>query len=193
MLINSYPIVIDHVDQLLPIVIAHVDQLLPIVIDHVDQLLNDCYRSCDRLLPLVIAHADRLLPIVIDHVEGFLELLYLVLVEHGEHVARRSLGPLLGGAPTRGSLAGGHFLSARICLQIIINNLTIWASEAVKFHLKIRLVSCGFLLKIRLVSCGFLLKIRLVSCGFLLKTGVCCGILLKFSGLLSADFSDFFY
>jgi hypothetical protein len=26
-------------------------------------------------------------PVMIDHVEGLLELLYLVLVEHGEHIA----------------------------------------------------------------------------------------------------------
>ena len=29
--------------------------------------------------------------VMVDHVEGFLELLDLVLVEHGEHIARRSL------------------------------------------------------------------------------------------------------
>ena len=34
-------------------------------------------------------------PVVVDHVEGFLELLDLILVEHGEYIAGGSLGPLL--------------------------------------------------------------------------------------------------
>jgi hypothetical protein len=47
-----------------------------------------------------------LLPVVINHVEGLLELLDLILVEHGEHVAGSPLGPLLGGSSTGGRFAG---------------------------------------------------------------------------------------
>merc|ERR1719500_2441993 len=32
---------------------------------------------------------DEPVPVVVDHVEGLLELLDLVLVEHGEHIAGR--------------------------------------------------------------------------------------------------------
>jgi hypothetical protein len=46
---------------------------------------------------------------VVDHVEGLLELLDLILVEHGEHIAGGALGPLLGCASAGGGLAGGHF------------------------------------------------------------------------------------
>merc|ERR1740116_252162 len=47
-------------------------------------------------------------PVLVDHVEGLLELLDLVLVEHGEHIAGGSLGPLLGGAPPPGCFARRH-------------------------------------------------------------------------------------
>ena len=47
-------------------------------------------------------------PVVVDHVESLLELLYLVLVEHGEHIASGSLGSLLGCAPSSCGLTGGH-------------------------------------------------------------------------------------
>merc|ERR1719384_1047192 len=47
-------------------------------------------------------------PVVVDHVEGLLELLDLVLVEHGKHIAGGSLGPLLGGAPPSGCFARRH-------------------------------------------------------------------------------------
>ena len=46
---------------------------------------------------------------MVDHVERLLELLDLVLVEHGEHITGGSLGPLLGCSPAGGGLAGGHF------------------------------------------------------------------------------------
>jgi hypothetical protein len=46
---------------------------------------------------------------VVDHVEGLLELLDLILVEHGEDIAGGALGPLLGCASAGGGLAGGHF------------------------------------------------------------------------------------
>ena len=68
--------------------------LLAFVIDHVECLLE--------LLYLVVV------PVVVDHVECLLELLYLVLVEHGKDIAGSSLGPLLGGSPTGGCLAGRH-------------------------------------------------------------------------------------
>ncbi len=45
---------------------------------------------------------------MVDHVERLLELLDLVLVEHGEDVGGGSLGPLLGGAAAAGGLAGRH-------------------------------------------------------------------------------------
>merc|ERR1719447_2306844 len=51
---------------------------------------------------------DEPVPVLVDHVEGFLELLDLVLVEHGEHIAGGSLGPLLGGSSPSGGLAGRH-------------------------------------------------------------------------------------
>ena len=47
-------------------------------------------------------------PVLVNHVEGLLELLDLVLVEHGEHIAGGSLGPLLGGAPPPGCFARRH-------------------------------------------------------------------------------------
>ena len=47
-------------------------------------------------------------PVLVDHVEGLLELLDLVLIEHGEHIAGGSLGPLLGGAPPAGCFTGRH-------------------------------------------------------------------------------------
>ena len=34
---------------------------------------------------------DEAVAVMVDHVKGFLELLDLVLVEHGEHIARGSL------------------------------------------------------------------------------------------------------
>ena len=33
---------------------------------------------------------ETTLPVMVDHVECLLELLYLVLVEHGEHIAGKS-------------------------------------------------------------------------------------------------------
>ena len=47
-------------------------------------------------------------PVVVDHVESLLELLYLVLVEHGEHIAGGPLGSLLGCAPPSCGLTGRH-------------------------------------------------------------------------------------
>jgi len=50
---------------------------------------------------------DEAIPVLINHVEGLLELLDLVLVEHGEDVGSGALGTLLGASPT-GSLAARH-------------------------------------------------------------------------------------
>ena len=51
---------------------------------------------------------DEPVPVLVDHVEGLLELLDLVLIEHGEHIAGGSLGPLLGGSPPSGCFTGRH-------------------------------------------------------------------------------------
>ena len=45
---------------------------------------------------------------MIYHVESLFELLYLILIEHSKHIAGGSLGPLLSGASTAGSLSRGH-------------------------------------------------------------------------------------
>ena len=92
-LVSSYLLafVIDHVECLLELLYLVV---VPVVVDHVECLLE--------LLYLVVV------PVVVDHVECLLELLYLVLVEHGKDIAGSSLGPLLGGSPTGGCLAGRH-------------------------------------------------------------------------------------
>ena len=51
---------------------------------------------------------DEAVPVLVDHVEGLLELLDLVLVEHGEDVGGGALGALLGGAAAAGGFAGRH-------------------------------------------------------------------------------------
>lgn len=43
---------------------------------------------------------NEAIAILIDHVEGLLEFGDLSLVEHGEHIGRRSLGTFLGGGAT---------------------------------------------------------------------------------------------
>ena len=55
----------------------------------------------------------KVLPVVINHVESLLELLDLVLVEHGEHIAGRSLGPLLSGSPPPGCFTRRHCLDCQ--------------------------------------------------------------------------------
>ena len=49
---------------------------------------------------------DEAVSVLIYHVEGLLELLYLRLVKHGEHITGGTLCPLLHGLLT--SLAGRH-------------------------------------------------------------------------------------
>ncbi len=51
---------------------------------------------------------DEPVPVLVDHVERLLELLDLVLVEHGEHIRGRPLCPLLGRATTAGRFTGRH-------------------------------------------------------------------------------------
>jgi len=51
---------------------------------------------------------DEAVPVVVNHVERLLELLNLILIEHGEHIAGGSLGPFLGGSSASGCLARGH-------------------------------------------------------------------------------------
>jgi len=48
------------------------------------------------------------IPVLVDHVEGLLELLDLVLVEHGEHVGGGSLRALLRRPTTSGGLTRRH-------------------------------------------------------------------------------------
>jgi len=64
---------------------------------------------------------DEAVTVLVDHVERFLELLDLRLVEHSEHVGRRSLGPLLSGSLLRFSCGGGHF-EFSICLDLNISD-----------------------------------------------------------------------
>uniref|UniRef100_A0A224YJ57 Uncharacterized protein n=1 Tax=Rhipicephalus zambeziensis TaxID=60191 RepID=A0A224YJ57_9ACAR len=45
---------------------------------------------------------DETIPVLVNHVKRFLELLYLRLVEHSEHIRCGSLGPFLRGAPAFG-------------------------------------------------------------------------------------------
>jgi hypothetical protein len=52
---------------------------------------------------------DEAVSVMVDHVEGLFELLDLVLVEHGEHIARGSLSTLLGGSAPGCCLSGRHF------------------------------------------------------------------------------------
>jgi len=52
---------------------------------------------------------DEAVAVLVDHVEGFLELLDLRLVEHGEDIGGGTLGTLLGGlgfGPFAGHLGG---------------------------------------------------------------------------------------
>ena len=51
---------------------------------------------------------DEAVPVLVDHVEGLLELLDLVLVEHGEHVGGGALGALLRAAHAACGLAARH-------------------------------------------------------------------------------------
>jgi len=51
---------------------------------------------------------DEPVPVVVDHVEGLLELLDLVLVEHGKDIAGCPLSPLLCSSTTSCGLSGGH-------------------------------------------------------------------------------------
>jgi len=51
---------------------------------------------------------DEPIPVLVNHVEGLLELLDLVLVEHGEDVGSGPLGALLGRATSAGGFAGRH-------------------------------------------------------------------------------------
>ena len=62
-------------------------------------------KRCQHVFQVVMV--NETIAILINHVEGLLELLDLVLVEHGEHIAGGSLGPLLGG-PSAGSLTRRH-------------------------------------------------------------------------------------
>ena len=50
---------------------------------------------------------DETVAVLVDHVEGLLELLDLILVEHGEYVGSRALCALLR-ARTPGRLAARH-------------------------------------------------------------------------------------
>ena len=56
---------------------------------------------------------NKAVPVLVYHVEGLLELLYLVLVKHGEHIAGRSLGPLLRGSPPPGCFTRRHCLDSQ--------------------------------------------------------------------------------
>ena len=56
---------------------------------------------------LEVIVVDEPVSVLIYHIEGFLKFLYLVLVEHGEHVRRGALGTLLR-ARTSGRLAARH-------------------------------------------------------------------------------------
>merc|ERR1712020_45089 len=61
---------------------------------------------------------NEAVPVLVYHVEGLLELLYLVLVEHGEHIAGGSLGPLLSGPPPPGCFTRRHCLDFRLSGEI---------------------------------------------------------------------------
>jgi len=52
-----------------------------------------------------VLFVDEPVPVVVDHVEGFLELLDLILIEHGKDIASCSLSPLLGSPSAAGGLA----------------------------------------------------------------------------------------
>ena len=58
-------------------------------------------------------------PVLVNHVESLLELLDLVLVEHGEHIAGGSLGPLLGRPSASGGFTGRH----DSLLELSVNNV----------------------------------------------------------------------
>ena len=51
---------------------------------------------------------DETVPVLVDHVEGLLELLDLVLAEHGEDIGGGPLGALLGDPAAGGGTTGRH-------------------------------------------------------------------------------------
>ena len=53
-------------------------------------------KRCQHVFQVVMV--NETIAILINHVEGLLELLDLVLVEHGEHIAGRPLSSFLRGA-----------------------------------------------------------------------------------------------
>jgi len=63
---------------------------------------------CKHVVEILLV--DESVPVVVDHVESFLELLDLILVEHGEDIASGALSPLLGGATATSGFARRHFL-----------------------------------------------------------------------------------
>merc|ERR1719220_3012958 len=65
-------------------------------------------QRCKHVMKILIVYES--IPVVINHVECLFELLNLVLIEHGEHIAGGSLGSFLGGSPPACGLAGRHAL-----------------------------------------------------------------------------------
>merc|ERR1719260_211190 len=63
-------------------------------------------QRCKHVVEILIIYKP--ISVVINHVEGLLELLDLVLVEHGKHIAGRPLSPLLCGSTTSCGLPGRH-------------------------------------------------------------------------------------
>lgn len=77
------------------------------LVHHVVQVLVTYILSQGGQHVLEVFVVNESVPVLVDHIEGLFELLNLVLVEHGEHVRGRPLGPLLRPGPT-GRFATRH-------------------------------------------------------------------------------------
>merc|ERR1719422_810718 len=76
-------------------------------------------KTCQHVVKILVIYEP--ISVLIDHVESLLELLDLVLIEHGKHIAGCSLGPLLGGASSSSCLTGGHFKLVIVSSLVEVN------------------------------------------------------------------------
>ena len=82
---------------------------------------------------------DETVAVLVDHVEGLLELLDLVLVEHGEDVGGGALGAFLGRAAAAGGFPGRHDAGTmRDGSENIFNSLN---AESASFKLLLSITS----------------------------------------------------
>jgi len=89
---------------------GEVDGTRSLVHHLVQVLITDLLSKRGQHVPEVIV-IDEAVPVLVDHVESLLELLDLILIEHGKDVGGGALGALLGAGPA-GRLPARHLTAA---------------------------------------------------------------------------------